>query len=189
MEGVDTVSDSISNDMDKMIRKIVYPALKENGFNKTKGRTAWGWHDDCIWVFNIRSVGRCHSIITNWPSESVTVNLGIYYTYLPHINEVKKDETGILYPKEFECNRRAQLTCSYDQLKYTEHVECNSSEKRRRDIWWVQPDGSNISEVINDINHRYLEYAVKWFWEKSNKELTLKEANRLRGYQFDEIDI
>lgn len=38
------MSDSISSDIDKKIRKIIFPSLKENGFNKTKGRTAWG-HD------------------------------------------------------------------------------------------------------------------------------------------------
>lgn len=108
---------------------------------------------------------------------------------MTHIKEAKKDERGLMYPKEYECNRRAKLTCSYDQFKYTEHVKCNSSEKKRRDIWWIQPDGSNISEVINDINNRYLEYAVKWFWEKSNKDLMLQEAERLNGYIIEKIDI
>lgn len=188
MKERNVVSDMISSDIDKLIRKIIFPSLKENDFRKIKGRTAWGWCDDCIWVFNIKAVGHFHSIITNWPSASLTVNLGIYYTYLPHIREAKKDESGLMYPKEYECNRRAQLTCSYDQLKYTEHVECNSSEKKRRDIWWIQPDGSNIGEVINDINNRYLENAVKWFWEKSNKELTLQEAERLKGFNIENID-
>ena len=182
------LADSISSDINKMIRKIIVPSLKDNGFNKIKGRTAWGWHGDCIWVFNISAVGYFHSAITHWPSASLTVYLGIYYTYLSHIVEPKKDENGLLFPKEYECNRRAQLTCSYDQLKYTENVKCNYSEKKRRDIWWIQPDGSNISEVINDIKNRYLDYAVKWFWEKSNKELTLQEAERLNGHRFDEIE-
>ena len=181
--------DTISSDIDKMIRKIIFHSLKENGFSKTKRRTAWGWHDDCIWVFHIKAVGHFHSSITHWPSASLTVNLGIYYPYLPHIKEAKKDKNGLMYPKEYECNRRAELTCSYDQLKYTEFVNCNSSEKKRRDIWWIQPDGSNISEVINDINNRFLEHAVKWFGEKSNKELALQEAGKLKGFHIEKIDI
>lgn len=181
------MAESIISNIDKMIRRILFPSLKLNGFNKTKGRTAWGWHDECIWVFNIKSVGNFHSIITNWPSASLTVNLGIYFTYLPHISEAKKDERGLFLPKEFECNRRAQLTCSYNQLKYTEYVECNSSEKKRRDIWWVQPDGSNIYEVIHDINKQYLEHAVDWFCEKSDKELTLQEARDLNDFIIESI--
>ena len=182
------MSDLITKDLDKNIRGIIFPSLKTNGFQKMKGKTAWGWHDECIWVFNIKAVGYSHSMVTNWPSASLTVNLGIYYTYLPHKSECKKDENGLLCPKEYQCNRRAELTCSYDQLKYTEHVKCNSSEKKRRDIWWVQPDGSNIIEVVNDINIRYLDYAVKWFMEKSDKELTLLEAGRLNGFHIEQID-
>ena len=159
-----------------MIRKIIFTSLKENGFTKIKGKNAWGWHDDCIWVFNIRSVGKVHSYITKWPEYSLTVSLGIYYTYLPHKSNAKVDESGLLYPKEYECNRRAELTCSYDQFKYTEYIKCNISEKKRRDIWWVEPDGSNLSEVVNDINNGFLNYAVKWYKEKSNKELTMQEA-------------
>lgn len=181
------MQESIKKDVDKMLRKIIFPCLKENGFTEVKGRNAWGWHEDCIWVFNIRSIGKAHSIITNWPEDSISVYLGIYYTYLPHIIEAKKDKNGLLHPKECECNRRAQLTCSYEQIKYTEHVNCNASEKKRRDIWWIQPDGSNLSEVINDINNLYLNYAVKWFEKKSNKELTLQEAERLNGYHFEDV--
>jgi hypothetical protein len=182
------MQESISKDIDKMIRKIIVPNLQENGFSKIKGRNAWGWHEECIWVFNIKSVGKVHSFITNWPAESLTVSLGIYYTYLFHIKEAKEGENGLLYPKDSECNRRARLTCSYDQFKYTENVDCNSSEKKRRDIWWIQPDGSNINEVINDINHRFLNYAVKWFEDKRNKELALQEAENLKGYIIEKID-
>lgn len=181
------MQESISKDIDKMIRKIIIPSLKKGGFIKTKGRNAWGWHDDCIWVFNIKAVGKTHSIITKWPEDSLKVNLGIYYNYLPHIIEAKKDKSGLLYPKDYECNRRSQLTCSYDQFKYTELVNCNTSEKKRKDIWWIQPDGSNIGEVINDISNCILNYAVKWFEEKSNKELTLQEAESLNGYYMEHI--
>jgi hypothetical protein len=179
---------SISKDIDKKIRSDIFPELKENGFILTKGRTAWGWHDECIWVFNISSVGNYHSSITNWPSASITVNLGIYYTYLPKIYELKRDDKDLLYPKENECHRRGILTCSYDQSKYTKQANCNTSEKNRRDIWWIQPDGSNITEVINDIHKCCLKYAVKWFLEKSNKEQTLLDAYNLYSYHIEDIE-
>ena len=98
------------------------------------------------------------------------------------------DENGLLYPKEYECNRRVKLTGSYDQFKYTEYIKCNISEKKIRDIWWVEPFGSNLSEVINDINNGFLYYAVKWYKEKSNKELTMQEAERLNGFLFENIE-
>lgn len=181
------MQESIKKDIDKMIQKIIFPSLKENGFSKTKGQNAWGWHNDCIWVYNIRPIGKAHSYISNWPAESLVVYLGIYYSYLPHVIELKKDESGMLYPKEYECSRRAQMICSYDQLQYTKDINCNSSEKKRKDIWWVQPDGSNLSEVISDINNCFLKHAVKWFEEKSNKELTMQETGRLNGYFIEHI--
>lgn len=182
------MQEQIAKDIDKSIRKTIFPSLKENGFAKVKGRNAWGWHDDCIWVFNIRPVGKEHSMVTSWPEVSLTVYLGIYYTYLPHIRDAKMGENGLLYPKENECNRRSQINCSYDQFKYTEFADCNISEKKRRDIWWIEPDGSNLCEVVNDINNGFLNYAVKWFKEKSNKELTMQEAKRLNGFFFEDIE-
>lgn len=48
------MANSKSTDIDKMIRKIIFSSLKEKGFTKTKGRTAWGWHEECIWVLNMK---------------------------------------------------------------------------------------------------------------------------------------
>ena len=160
-----------------------------NGFTKIKGRNAWGWHGDCIWVFNISSLPKVFSLTSKWPAYSLTVRIGIYYTFLPPFGQVKVDENDLLYPREYECNRRAELTCSYDQLKYTKCKISIDIDRDRNDIWWIESDGSNIDEVINDINSQFLRYAVKWFNEKSNKELTLQEADRLNGIDFDEIEI
>jgi len=70
-----------SGDVNKFVRRIINPTLKENGFSEIKGRTGWGWHDECIWVFNIRAVGGHHSFVTGWTSASLVVYLGICYTF------------------------------------------------------------------------------------------------------------
>jgi len=108
--------------------------------------------------------------------------------FFPEILEVKKDENGLWYPKEWQCQRRAQLTCSYEQLEYTKDINGNPAEKTRNDTWWIKPDGSNIGEAISDINNRFLRYAVKWFKEKSNKDLALQEITNFKGLHFDEIE-
>lgn len=178
-----------SGEINKVIRKIINPTLKENGFSQIKGRTAWGWHDEYIWVFKIKAIGAYHASVTGWTASSLAVELGICYKILPDIGTVKKDENGTWYPVEWQCHRRAELTCSYDQLQYTKDIwSTNPREKTRTDIWWIQPDGSNIFEVVSDINKRFLKHAVKWFKEKSNKEIALQEITNFNGSHFDLIE-
>jgi hypothetical protein len=176
-----------SSEVNKAIRKIINRSLRENGFSIIKGRTAWGYHNESIWVFNIRAVGAYHSAVTGWPPASLVVSLGICYTFFPEIMKVKKDENGIWYPKEWQCHRRAQLTCSYSQLFYTKEIK-HLPEKIRNDIWWILPDDSNVLNAVSDINDRFLRYAVKWFNEKSNKESAIKEITNFKGMHYEKIE-
>ena len=133
-------------------------------------------------------MGAYHSAVTGWPPASLVVFLGICYTYFPEIMKVKKDESGVWYPKEWQCHRRAKLTCSYSQLEYTKELNEKSPEKTRNDIWWMLPDDSNVLKAVSDINDRFLRYAVKWLNEKSNKELAIQEVTNFMGMHFEKIE-
>lgn len=43
-----------SFEINKVIRKILSPTLKENGFNKVNTRHNWSWNDYCILGFGYR---------------------------------------------------------------------------------------------------------------------------------------
>lgn len=162
-----------SPEVNKIIRKILSPVLRDNGFDKVKTRNNWGDHDPCIWVLNIRAVGR-HS----FPSMSVGVWLGIYYKFvspdIPGRFYVKTDQDGKLIPKEWMCHVRNHLVlANLDQSNYTKYIH-SSAEANRNDIWWIEPDGSNLEKVINDIKIAFLTQGIQWFNAYSNLEYAFR---------------
>lgn len=160
------MENSVAKEMDKKINQILLPVLKEDGFSQHKGRNFWAQKGDFIWVFHIRAVGNHHSLVTGWPSSSISVYLGGYNKSLS--TNSNHDNKGVRFlPKEYECHNRAKIYCGYRQLKYTKYINGFHGEKTRKDIWWVKPDGSNLDEVVNDIKDGYIKDGSRWFRKKS----------------------
>jgi len=158
-----------SPEINKVIRKSLSPILKENGFNKVNTRNNWRWIDQCIWVLKISAVGNYFSKVTGWPPMSIHVELGIYYVFIPNIEEIKKGTNGELLPKEYQCHLREELNCNLDQSNYTRHLD-NPADRTRNDIWWVEPDGSNVDEVIKDIGKSFVEKGLNWYINNTDLE-------------------
>lgn len=164
-----------SPEINKVIRKILSSTLKENGFDRVNTRHNWGWKDRCIWVLDITAVGKYFSDVTGWSPMSVYVELGIYYDFVPPKDgEIKIGTRGELLPKPHQCQLQKQLYRSLDQFIYTDLLD-NPAEKKRNDIWWVELDGSNIEEVINDIKQSFLNDGLVWFLKNSDLKTAFKE--------------
>ena len=164
-----------SPEINKTIRRILSPSLREAGFNKVNSRQNWAWIDHCIWVLEIRAVGKYFSDVTGWPPMSINVDLGIYYDFIPsRHSEIKIGTQGELLPKPFQCHLENQLNCHIDQASYKNHL-ANPAEKERKDIWWVEPDGSNIEEVITDIKNSFSRDGLEWFRTYTNLKAAFNE--------------
>jgi len=167
-----------SPEINKVIRKFLSPVLKGNGFEKVNTRHNWGWKDHCIWVLDITAVGKYFSDVTGWSPMSVYVELGIYYDFVsPKDGEIKIGTKGELLPKSHQCQLQRQLYCSLDQSKYTKDID-NPAEKERNDIWWIQPDGSNIEEVISDIKQDFITNGLKWLKKNTDLETAFIEIEK-----------
>lgn len=167
-----------SLEINKVIRKILTPTLKENGFTKVNTRHNWAFIDHCIWVLDIAAVGKYFSDVTGWPPMSIHVELGIYYDFLPPENsDIKTGSKGELLPKVHQCQLRNDLFCNIDQANYTSHLN-NSAEADRKDIWWIETDGSNIEEVISDIKHSFLNSGLDWFCKYTDLETAFNEIEK-----------
>ncbi|KQL50497.1 hypothetical protein AN964_22840 [Heyndrickxia shackletonii] len=164
-----------SPEINKVIRQILSPTLKENGFDKVNTRHNWGWHNHCTWVFDITAVGKNFSDITGWSPMSVYVDLGIFYDFVPPKDgEIKIGTKNELIPKPHQCQLQKQLHCRVDQSIYTNKLD-NPAEKKRNDIWWIEPNGSNIEEVINDIKQSFLSDGLEWLLKNTDLETAFKE--------------
>ena len=141
-----------SPEINKVLRRYVRPVLIENGFDITEPRKAWGWHEPCIWAFNIRAVGSYFSDVTGWPPASVGVTVGVFYEFIPlQANwHPKIDAGGRLRPDVASCHRIVSIHSSLDQSSGTSALD-NPAERARTDLWWIEEDGSNLADVAENI--------------------------------------
>ena len=139
-----------SPDIDKHIRRVISPLLRENGFSKVMMRNNWAYRDTCIWIFNIRAVGNYFSQVTGFPPMSLTAWLGVLYTFIPAQAEIKTDRDGLLLPQEYLGHMRSALR-NYDHRLQVRSGLTNPAEVKRDDIWWIDPDGGNIGPMVDDL--------------------------------------
>ncbi len=69
-----------SSEINKIIRKILAPALLNNGFIMVKGKKYWKVLDHSVEAVEIRAVGSYFSEVTGWPPMSCIMHCGIYFT-------------------------------------------------------------------------------------------------------------
>lgn len=167
-----------SPEVNKVIREILSPVLKANGFSKVNTRNNWAWIDHSIWVLNITSVGKYFSDVTGWPPMSIHVDLGMYYNFIPMNNDrIKTDEGGRLFPKSHQCHLQGELHSTLDQMKYMSSLS-NPAEQKRKDLWWIEPDGSNIEEVIKNVKQSFLTDGIDWFRKNTDVEHAFLEIEK-----------
>jgi len=169
---------STSAIVNRALRSSVIPALRDAGFAKVDARNAWRWHEKFVCVFNVRAVGNYFSSVTGWPPGSVGVWLGVYYSFMPSELPVKLDDQGRGLPAEYVCQVRSHLDRKLDQDAVIARLD-NPAERRRKDLWWIEADGSNAPEVAGDIALALRERGLPWF--SAQFDLAAQLANLERG--------
>ena len=161
--------------VNKALQASVAPVLRDAGFAKVEARNGWRWLEKAVWVFNVRAVGAYFSSGTEWPPGSVCVWLGVYYTFMPADIEIAKDDSARLVPAEHLCHRRSHLDCRLDQSANTKRLPVEL-ERRRTDIWWVDPDGGNADAVAADIAGALRAQGLPWYERQSDLAAVLREV-------------
>lgn len=166
-----------SPDINKLLTKRLSPILRENGFSKVSARRSWGWSDKCVLVLQVRAVGSYFSSVTGWPPMSVGVWTGVYYDFIPFNGNKPPnlDDKGRLIPNEAYCHMQSHLSCSLDQSRFT-HKLSNPAERARTDIWWFEPDGSNMVEAVENIAVCFVDQGIAWFRRYSDLELAFADV-------------
>jgi len=165
--------------LNKKLRAQLFPILRDAGFGHMDARNAWSWQDDFIWVLNIRAVGAYFSSVTGWPPGSVSVWLGVFFTFAPRLRGLKSDDEGRLRPPEHSCHMRSNLVRGIEQSEFTRTLR-NPAEQRRTDIWWVEPLGGNADEVAHDIATAMLSQGLPWYAKTSNPKTALAMVEEQR---------
>jgi hypothetical protein len=172
---------STSSLLNAQLRRHVAPALRSAGFSRVDARNGWAWQEHSILVFNIRAVGRHFSEVTGWPPGSIGAWLGVFFGFIPDParDELKTDDDGKLLPAEFHCHLRTHLDRGLRQTRFTRKL-ANRVERKRRDIWWVEPDGSNAEEVAVDIAKSLAKDGLSWYRQCGDLQTALGIVERER---------
>ena len=148
-----------SKEVNRIIKSIIHPTLKENEYSAIQSRKAWRHFDNKVYHFLISSVGSYFSNVTGFPPMSISSSINIFYLNFPDGKVAEKyDKKDRPLPKQTECHFRFPLEKNDYQVEYTKTIQ-NSIERKRRDVWWIEPNGNNIVEVILDLQKTLLEYA------------------------------
>jgi hypothetical protein len=150
--------------VNKAIRSEIIPFLKANGFNISSGRSFWRHLENKIDVLNFQSFNSYLASKVECTTFSFGVNLGCFYYSIPFQfgNDRLKKKNDLLCPREFECHIRRHLLKNFEQ-----------EQLKRRDIWYVKEDGSNLEDVIIDAKGVIISDGLKWFTDYNNLEHVL----------------
>lgn len=163
-----------TSEINKVIRKILFPTLKDNGFSKVNLRKSWGYHDQCIWAFHLQTGSDYSSQL-----KGISALLGIYYDFIPESLLPKIDKDEKLIPEEWRCHVRNVLcVANLDQSRFRKLLHY-PSKANQETAWWIEPDGSNLAESIEDIKLAFLTQGLQWFDNFSNLEYAFQCIDRL----------
>ena len=134
--------------VNREIRREVWPVLREKNFDAFTARTAWRHLVDRVWIVNFQSFNSYFSLVDGCTTFSFALNLGIYFHALG-----EEDKTEVqAKPKDYQCHFRSKLFKTITQQNYS-----------RKDIWYVDPEGLNLLEVLDDARRVLLLDGMAWF--------------------------
>lgn len=128
------------------------PLLREQGFSRFTGRTAWRFMTGRIEVANFQSFNSYTADVIGCTTHSFALNQGSCLTVVPDLWEQIKRDSDLLLPQEYQCHFRAPLFRSFEQ-----------SELKRRDIWFVDSAGRYLPKAMHDVRMALLSKGNAWF--------------------------
>ncbi|GIN40662.1 MULTISPECIES: DUF4304 domain-containing protein [Heyndrickxia] len=157
----------VRNKIDKKLKRILYPVLKEYGFESINNRRYYAVHDNCTWVISINHIGKYYSELSGWPAQSLNVTIGIYFDFIPPIIEFNK------FPNHYDCQVQMELCCVNEGEN-----NGNKPDREKETIWWFWSNGKNIEDVINNIKYSFLKTGLPWLKKYSNIERAFEKIER-----------
>lgn len=148
--------------VNKQMRIEIRPLLREAGFSKFTGRSAWRYSGPRIDVVNFQSFNAYNAGVLGCTTYSFAVNLSCYLTYLPseHGEDQIKVKDGQLRPEEYECPFRHRLRRRFPQPEM---------DPRYTDIWYIDPEGRYLDKALHDVRMILASEGFAWFDEFADR--------------------
>lgn len=149
-----------SQDVSKAIRRYTRPTLEEVGFTQFTARKAWRHLPGLVHVIDFQSLGHYLGQSLNTTSFSFGIDIGIQFTATskyPWFGRVASEAP----PRP-----GGHLTKSLRK-------RLNQPELPRPDVWYVDPNGENLPEVVRDARDAVLDQAMPWLEKYSDEAFAL----------------
>ena len=151
-----------SKTVNREIRAIVWPLLKEAGFVRSTARTFRRYAKDRIDVVNFQSFTSYQASSSVMTTYSFALNLGCYFTAVPRTWPLKR-KGDLLLREEYHCHfrRRLRKAIHQPQLEMT-------------DIWYIDEEGYYLESAVHDARVALLHQAMPWFQRFSDYREVLR---------------
>ncbi len=178
---------------------MVWPALRDDGFDSFTGRSAWRYCEPAVDVVNFQSFSASLADAVGCTPYSFSLNLGVWVPGGIEARALKPDAKGRLRPAEWECMKRTRLAKSIKQ-PWFEPFSSESSSRwprglrlhreglmrivrrdrhDREDTWYVVSDGSNVGAMVEDALQAVQKTGLEWF-ELARADAVREHEGRLR---------
>jgi hypothetical protein len=134
------------------IKQEIWPLLRQEGFTEFSAKTAWRHTSDQIHVVNYQSFNSYLAQGVGCTTFSFALNLGIFFRAIPFQYPFKRGPDPSVKPQAYHCHFRHRLLKGIDQPILP-----------RRDTWYVEPDGSNLLQCLDDSRTAILQEGLPWF--------------------------
>lgn len=163
-----------SKAVNKLIRSEAWPLLRDQGFSKFESRTAFRYRGPFINVVNFQSFNSYLAAGVGCTTFSFAINLGVYVIGSAREHFLKRDDSGLLLPREYDCSFRTSL-------KKRTPIDGFS----REDIFYIDPSGHSAASCFQEVRHLLTEVAPEWFVAFNDLDGLLTRMGRARDFATD----
>ena len=139
-----------STTVNRHIRGVVWPILRDHKFTTFTARSAWRRHELGVDVVNFQSFNRYLADAVGCSTFSFAVNLGISLACIPADHTVPT-RAGVACPEEYACHIRRRVNSTLPTLP------------QHPDIWLVSDDEAQCEATVQASALELVETALPWF--------------------------
>lgn len=167
--------------VDRELRAVFWPALQEAGFSTRSGRTAWREQAASVDTVNVQSFNEHLASVLHATTYSFAIRVSAFYPAIASRSGMGKFVVDWTRPKEPQCQARSSLEKGIEQAG----VGADRGWQDRPDMWFVEPDGSNLDTVVRDARDQVMAAGLHWLERLADlEEVTrrfLETPNRFWG--------
>ncbi|MGA1871050.1 MAG: DUF4304 domain-containing protein [bacterium] len=149
------------------IQNYIGQCLSNKGFDIDNTPTFYNLKDDIIRIIHISFLRRRDASYFNSNTASFNLNLGVNYNF----KNIKD-----FHPKEYESHIRGCLLKDFSQKNpmNLKGFPLFHPERKRRDIWWVENNASNLEHLLANVSRIIDKNAIKWLDNFSDIAFTIR---------------